>query len=104
MNPHHGSSLESFLNEEGITEEATEVAINRVEEWKNIESLKDHLEELIEGWENTRSLEDYLEELQLLVKSGRVKRIECLYSRGDSDYTYSWPIVPGYLHPRDIDG
>ena len=86
MNPHHGSSLESFLDEEGLTDEANRVAADRVKEWI------------------AKDLEDYMNEIRLLIESGNLKRIECLYSRGNSDYTYSWPIVPGYLHPRDING
>jgi hypothetical protein len=34
LNPHHGSSLESFLDEEGIKEEATEAAIKKVADWR----------------------------------------------------------------------
>ena len=33
-NPHHGSTFESFLAEEGCLEDATAQAIKRVEAWR----------------------------------------------------------------------
>lgn len=39
-NPHWGSTLEDFLDEEGIREEATTVAIKRVIAWQLAEEMK----------------------------------------------------------------
>ncbi len=38
--PHHGSSLESFLEEEGILEEATTIAVKRVIAWQIAEEMR----------------------------------------------------------------
>ena len=40
-NPHIGSSFESFLEEEGIAEEATAAAIKRVLAWQITEAMKE---------------------------------------------------------------
>ncbi len=37
---HHGSSLESFLEEEGILEEATTIAVKRVIAWQIAEEMR----------------------------------------------------------------
>jgi predicted XRE-type DNA-binding protein len=39
-NPHWGSTLDDFLNEEGIREEATTTAIKRVIVWQLAEEMK----------------------------------------------------------------
>ena len=39
-NPHWGSTLEDFLDEEGIREEATTAAIKRVIAWQLAEEMK----------------------------------------------------------------
>ncbi len=39
-NPHHGSSFESFLEEEGYLEEATAKAIKRVMAWQLQQAMK----------------------------------------------------------------
>jgi antitoxin HicB len=39
-NPHHGSSFESFLKEEGIHEEATAYALKRVLAWQIEKAMK----------------------------------------------------------------
>lgn len=40
-NPHHGSSFESFLEEEGHLEEATAKAIKRVMAWQLQQAMKE---------------------------------------------------------------
>jgi antitoxin HicB len=39
-NPHHGSSFDSFLEEEGLLEEATAKAIKRVMAWQLEQAMK----------------------------------------------------------------
>lgn len=39
-NPHHGSSLEDFLAEDGILESATTLAVKRVIAWQLMEEMK----------------------------------------------------------------
>lgn len=39
-NPHHGSSFESFLEEEGLLEEATAKAIKRMMAWQLEQAMK----------------------------------------------------------------
>lgn len=39
-NPHWGSTLDDFLDEEGIREEATTVAIRRVIAWQIAEEMR----------------------------------------------------------------
>ena len=40
-NPHIGSSLEDFLNEEGIYEDATNYAVKRVLAWQVEQAMRD---------------------------------------------------------------
>ena len=39
-NPHHGSSFDSFLEEEGLLEEATAKALKRVMAWQLEQAMK----------------------------------------------------------------
>jgi hypothetical protein len=39
-NPHHGSSFDSFLEEDGILEEVTATAMKRVLAWQLAEAMK----------------------------------------------------------------
>ena len=39
-NPHRGSSLDAFLAEEGITEQATAIAVKRVIAWQLDQTMK----------------------------------------------------------------
>ena len=41
-NPHRGSSLQSFLEENGIAEEATSLAVKRVIAWQLAEAMKEN--------------------------------------------------------------
>ena len=40
-NPHRGSTLDEFLNEEGINEEATAIAVKRVIAWQLTQAMAD---------------------------------------------------------------
>lgn len=40
-NPHRGSTLDDFLNEEGINEQATAIAVKRVIAWQLQEAMKE---------------------------------------------------------------
>jgi DNA-binding Xre family transcriptional regulator len=41
-NPHHGSSLEDFLTEEGILESSTNLAVKRVIAWQLRQAMAEH--------------------------------------------------------------
>lgn len=40
-NPHRGSTLDNFLNEEGINEQATAIAVKRVIAWQLQQTMKE---------------------------------------------------------------
>jgi hypothetical protein len=47
-NPHIGSTLDDFLREEGMFEDATNYAIKRVLAWQVQKAMRDHLNRLLD--------------------------------------------------------